>query len=178
MNSSEERLRPIEPVDPIEAWCKTKADYSRTGITWSYFLDAVYLRAAAEYLKGQGYFLEDITGLDVNEGILIVYHFDHYDCAERLALRIIVPHDRKIAPSIASIISGADWHERECFDFFGVIFEGHPGLKPLLLPDDMEGHPLLKSPEDQRKSFYQILPLEMVMDYREHHSDVPKEEIL
>ena len=60
----------------------------------------------------------------------------------RVALRLTVPHAAKKAPSIAAIFSGADWHERECFDFFGVEFENHPDLKPLLLPDDLGIHPL------------------------------------
>lgn len=47
-------------------------------------------------------------------------------------------------PSIAGIYPGAQWHERECFDLFGIDFEGHPDLRRILLPDDWVGHPLLK----------------------------------
>jgi len=110
----------------------------------------------------QGYFLEDIAGVDVAEGILIVYHFDRYDASGRVALRLTVPHAAKKAPSIAAIFSGADWHERECYDFFGVEFENHPDLKPLLLPDDLGIHPLLK--DKDRKSLFSLLPLRQMVD--------------
>jgi NADH-quinone oxidoreductase subunit C len=49
-------------------------------------------------------------------------------------------------PSAVEVWKAADWHERETHDMFGIVFEGHPALAPLLLPEDFEGiHPLLKS---------------------------------
>jgi NADH-quinone oxidoreductase subunit C len=47
-------------------------------------------------------------------------------------------------PTISSIFAGADWHERETHDFFGIKFIGHPNLTPLLLPEDADFHPLRK----------------------------------
>ena len=47
-------------------------------------------------------------------------------------------------PTATGIYRGAAWHERETHEMFGVIFDGHPGLAPLLLPDGFEGHPLRK----------------------------------
>ena len=47
-------------------------------------------------------------------------------------------------PSLAGIYPGMEWHERECFDLFGIEFTGHPNLTRILLPDDWEGHPLRK----------------------------------
>ena len=47
--------------------------------------------------------------------------------------------------SLVSVFAGADWHEREAHDMFGIVFDGHPGLEPLYLPNGFSGHPLLKS---------------------------------
>jgi NADH-quinone oxidoreductase subunit C len=152
-------------TDGIEAWCRAAADFNKTGITASYFVDPDGLIPSVKRLVETGYFLEDIAGVDVREGIMLVYHFDRYDRAGRIAVRLIVPHEQKIAPSIVSLCSGANWHERECLDFFGVHFEGNPDMKPLLLPDDLGLHPLLKDQETQRKSIYKLLPLDIVTDH-------------
>lgn len=62
----------------------------------------------------------------------------------RLMLRTTVPHDAATLPSAIDVYAGAAWHERETHEMFGVAFEGHPGLAPLLLPEGFEGHPLRK----------------------------------
>lgn len=157
---------PINPhgIVGIEAWCRAPADFDKTGITASFLVDPDGLVPSVKRLKESGYFLEDIAGVDVREGIMLVYHFDRHDRAGRIAVRLIVPHEMKKAPSIVSLFSGANWHERECLDFFGVHFEGNPDMKPLLLPDDLGLHPLLKEQETKRRSICHLLPLDMVTD--------------
>ena len=49
------------------------------------------------------------------------------------------------APSITSLVPGANWYEREVFDLFGVEFQGHPNLQRIMLPDDWQGHPLRRT---------------------------------
>ena len=94
---------------------------------------------------------------DLTEGIEVQYHFSLLDGPTRLVLRLIVPHDAPDVPSIAAIYPGANWHECECFDFYGIRFVGHPDLHRLLLPEDFEGHPLLKAPE-ARRSLGELMP--------------------
>jgi NADH:ubiquinone oxidoreductase subunit C len=62
----------------------------------------------------------------------------------RLLVRTTVPHDAPALPTATGVYAGAAWHERETHEMFGVEFPGHPGLAPLLLPEEFEGHPLRK----------------------------------
>ncbi|MFD8858336.1 NADH-quinone oxidoreductase subunit C [Streptomyces vinaceus] len=62
----------------------------------------------------------------------------------RLLLRTTVPHSAPSLPSAVAVYAGAEWHERETHEMFGVVFTDHPHLVPLLLPENFEGHPLRK----------------------------------
>ncbi|GGT15503.1 dehydrogenase [Streptomyces atratus] len=62
----------------------------------------------------------------------------------RLLIRTTVPHEAAVLPTAIGIYAGAAWHERETHEMFGIGFEGHPHLVPLLLPEGFEGHPLRK----------------------------------
>jgi NADH-quinone oxidoreductase subunit C len=77
-------------------------------------------------------------------GFTVVAHV--YSTARRhhLLLRTLVPREEPALASATGIYRGAAWPERETHEMFGVIFEGHPGLAPLLLPDGFEGYPLRK----------------------------------
>ena len=73
-----------------------------------------------------------------------VYDFNHYDALCRVTIRTRMVRSAPEVPSISQIYPGANWHERETHDFFGINFVGHPYLVPLLLPEDADYHPLLK----------------------------------
>ncbi|MGW9084205.1 NADH-quinone oxidoreductase subunit C [Streptomyces yangpuensis] len=62
----------------------------------------------------------------------------------RLLLRTTVPHGAASLPSAVAVYAGAEWHERETFEMFGITFTDHPNLVHLLLPENFEGHPLRK----------------------------------
>ena len=61
-----------------------------------------------------------------------------------LTLKVDVDEDEMRVPSWVPVYAGADWHERECWEMFGVVFDGHPSLRRLYLPAEFEGHPLRK----------------------------------
>ena len=61
-----------------------------------------------------------------------------------MVIRSRIDRNNPEIPTISHIYQGANWHERETHDFFGIIFSGHPNLEPLLLPEDADFHPLLK----------------------------------
>ena len=78
------------------------------------------------------------------DALEVVYDFNHYETLCRVTIRTRVPRSQPEVPTISQIYPGANWHERETHDFFGITFVGHPYLVPLLLPEDADFHPLLK----------------------------------
>ncbi|MBC7593970.1 MAG: NADH-quinone oxidoreductase subunit C [Kineosporiaceae bacterium] len=98
-----------------------------------------------------------------------VYHLLSMTHNRRIRLEVTAPDNDPHIPSVVSIYPTADWHERETYDFFGIIFDGHPALTRILMPDDWPGHPQRKDyplggipveykgatipPPDQRRSY-------------------------
>lgn len=91
-------------------------------------------------------YMRCLSGIDwQEEGLEVVYHLSSFTKAHKLTVKTRVTYDDPNVPSIATIYPSADWHERETRDMFGINFEGHWNLVPLLLPDDMTDHfPLRK----------------------------------
>ena len=77
-------------------------------------------------------------------GFAVVLHVWSVAHRHHLRLRTQVPRDGGHLPTLTDVWAGAGWHERETFEMFGVVFDGHANLVPLLLPDGFEGHPLRK----------------------------------
>ncbi|MBG0827458.1 NADH-quinone oxidoreductase subunit C [Planomonospora sp. ID67723] len=96
--------------------------------------------------RDAGYaFLDWLTGVDdPPDGFCVVAHVYDPAAHARLLLRTRVPRADPRLPSAVGVFRGANWHERETFEMFGVVFEGHPNLVPLLLPEGFEGFPLRK----------------------------------
>ena len=114
-------------------------------------LDAPQVRPFAQSLLSLGFFIDFLTAVDLSPAIQVIYQFAHFDNPCRINARVPLPESGGI-DTISDIYQGADWHERETKDFFGVIFEGHPNLTPLILCDeDHDLKPLLKK-EGDRKS--------------------------
>jgi NADH-quinone oxidoreductase subunit C len=90
-------------------------------------------------------FFDWLTGVDeLEDGFAVVAHVYSLGQGHHLLVRTRVPREDPVLASAVGVYRGANWHERETFEMFGVVFEGHPNLKPLLLPDGFEGHPLRK----------------------------------
>ena len=86
-----------------------------------------------------------LSGVDFNDGNLgVVYHLSSMQKRHRIVLKVKVPKDKPEVPSVESVWKTANWHEREAFDLFGIVFLDHPDLRRILLPDDWEGFPLRK----------------------------------
>ncbi len=86
-----------------------------------------------------------LSGVDNANGTLgVVYHLHSMKWNHKITLKVEVPADNPHCQSVEQVWKTANWHEREAFDLIGVIFDGHPDLRRILLPDDWEGHPLRK----------------------------------
>lgn len=121
--------------------------------------DALLPVATALYQNGFNY-LACQGGYDAGPGKELVsfYHlakvYDDAESTEEVRIKVFLPRENPSVPSVYWIWKAADWQERETYDMFGIVFEGHPNLKRLLMNEDWVGWPLRKdyiSPE-----FYEI----------------------
>ncbi len=78
------------------------------------------------------------------EGLEVVCRVENLETGLALMLRTRLGAGVSRCPTLTGVWRGADWMERECYDMFGVAFDGHPDLRRILLGDDWEGHPLRK----------------------------------
>jgi NADH-quinone oxidoreductase subunit C len=135
-----------EPEEPAPPPGPKETDYKAKGYHLDVELSPDKIPEAAEMLLRENFFIESITGVDwIDEQQLeAVYDFNHFDELCRVVLRTRTDRENPAIPTISHIYQGANWHERETHDFFGIKFVGHPNLEPLLLPEDADFHPLLK----------------------------------
>jgi NADH-quinone oxidoreductase subunit C len=80
-----------------------------------------------------------------DQGLEVVARVENLDANFSVTMKTKLPAGDARCPSLVPVWRGADWMEREGYDMFGIRFEGHPDLRRILLPQDWEGHPLLKS---------------------------------
>jgi NADH-quinone oxidoreductase subunit C len=116
--------------------------------------------------------LSSVSGVDYladERRLHVVYQLTSMTYRRHVRLECAVTVDNPRLPSVTAVYPTADWQERETYDMFGVIFEGHPNLTRILMPDDWEGHPQRKDyplggvpveykgaeipPPDQRRSY-------------------------
>lgn len=132
-------------------------DPAACGVHVDATLPAEKIRDAARVLRDRAFLMEDVTAVDA-EPMMVVYHLQSLDGC-RVVLRVLVERTAPGVPSIQDIYPGANWHEREAHDFYGIVFQGHPDLSPLILPEDAgDFHPLLKE-EKALKPLGEVVPL-------------------
>lgn len=109
-----------------------------------------FWHACARHLKDCGRCRFDmftfLSGVDWPEDnqIEVVAHLYSVRRQHHINMKIRVPRDDGSVPTLTDVWRGASWHERETWELFGVVFEGHPHLHKLLLPEAFEGYPLRK----------------------------------
>ncbi|MEV6831540.1 NADH-quinone oxidoreductase subunit C [Amycolatopsis sp. NPDC051102] len=158
---------------PAEAILQTTVD--RGEIT--FYVAREHLPAIAKTLRDDGglrfELLSSVSGVDygvdVPQRLHAVYHFTSLTYRRRIRLEVTLDVEDAHVPSLVETYPTADWQEREAWDMFGIVFDGHPALTRILMPDDWEGHPQRKDyplggipveykgaeipPPDQRRSY-------------------------
>lgn len=89
-------------------------------------------------------YLACLSGMDYKDTLGVVYHLYSIQYKHRVTIKVEVPKEDPKVPSVSKVWRTADWHEREAYDMFGIIFVGHENLIRILTPYDWEGHPLRK----------------------------------
>jgi NADH-quinone oxidoreductase subunit C len=116
-----------EAIADVAAFCKEDADFAFDNLMC---------------LSGVDYPGEDPPRMEV------VYHLLSYTHHHTFALKVHVARENPAVPTVEGVWGVANFHERECWDMFGIVFTGHSDMRRILLPDDWEGFPLRKDWED------------------------------
>ena len=112
-----------EAIGEVAAFCKLEPDLA---------FDNLMCLSAVDYNK------------ETPPRIEIVYHLFSYEHRHAFVLKVMLPRENPALPTVEGVWGVANWHEREAYDLFGVVFTGHSDMRRILLPDDWEGHPLRK----------------------------------
>lgn len=123
-----------------------------------------YLRADPQAIVEICRYLRDTSGLDFEilsdltcvdlpkeDKLQVVYHLYSYARRHQIVLKVDLPRQAPRVATVEDVWKAANWFEREVFDLFGVVFEGHSDLRRILLPEDWVGHPLRKDYVEQEE---------------------------
>lgn len=132
---------PPPPPKPVQLW-----KFEEKGLHLEVTVEPANVVEAAKLLDRHGFAIDAVTGMDwPKQGLLeVIYDFLHFQSGMRVAFRARLPRNAPKIATISKVFSGADWHERETHEFFGIEFVGHRDLSNFLLPEDATYHPLLK----------------------------------
>jgi NADH-quinone oxidoreductase subunit C len=122
------------------------------------------MRAAKDDPRLAFDYLRCLTGIDqMDQGLEIAYNLYSFKHAHNVVIKTILPADDPQVATTTTVWNGALWHEREAHEMFGIAFQGHPDLRPLLLEEDLGYYPLLKSHplaeiEESQEDFLKAAP--------------------
>jgi NADH-quinone oxidoreductase subunit C len=146
--AAEKPKKPKEPEEiPPRINGVLEVDYKTRGASLDVLCSPEQVVDTAGILDKAGFFIESISGVDwiKEDQMEVIYDYSiTADVPCRVVVRTRIPRSEPVVPTISEIYPGANWHERETHEFFGIKFEGHPNLVPLLLPEDADFHPLRK----------------------------------
>jgi len=113
------------------------------------YVDRASILDACRFLQSEHGFeyLADIGGIDLfTEGnrFEVFYNLVSLSRGKRIRLKVRVPEEDPVVPSLVPVYPAANWNERECWDMFGIRFDGHPDMRRMYMPEDFEYHPLRK----------------------------------
>jgi len=149
--ASAEQAAPPAEAEPEEEGPREAGvlltEHQARGTHLDVLCDPEQVAEAATVMDSAGFFLESITAVDwIKEKKLeVIYDYNQYGAEPcRVAVRTFIDRENPEIATISEVYPSADWHERETYDFYGIDFQGHPNLIPILLPEDADFHPLLK----------------------------------
>ncbi len=137
--------RDLAPIAQITG--KAVAPLSQKGDYLGLNIDRENLVAVCRFLRDQLGFdlLSCISGIDMLDHLETVYHVRSTTRGQLIQLKVRIESEKPEVDSVVSVWPTANWLERETYDMYGIRFAGHPDLRRMLLDDDFEGYPLLKS---------------------------------
>lgn len=134
-------------------------------------------RTIAEFLRNDPRLKLDwlacLSGVDyvASDQMAVVYDLWSFDLRHEFAVKVFCPRGNPHVPTVNDLWRIADWHEREAFDMLGIIFDGHPDLRRILLAEDWVGYPLRKDYVFPRE--YHGIPGSVELDWQQQ-PDYPK----
>ena len=164
--TAEEIIAAIAPAMPGASYVALAA--SDSAVTPVIGVDREQIVATCRALQGPGLefvAFSDVTAVDFHPNRLprfdLVYHLVSPHRRARVRLKVKINAQEAIE-TLSNLYPGAGWPERELYDLFGIVFDGHADMRRLMMPDDWEGHPLRKDyPVQLRKDAQTYMPLQV-----------------
>ena len=167
--TADELIAAIAPVVPGAAYVALAS--ADAAVTPTIGVPREFIVQTCRALQGQGLefvAFSDVTAVDFHPNRLprfdLVYHLVSPHRRARVRLKVPINLEEAIE-SLTSLYPGAGWPERELYDLFGIVFDGHTDLRRLMMPEDWEGHPLRKDyPVQLRKDAQTYMPLQVTQE--------------